>query len=105
MAYSSNTATKAVSPYARPVNGKCFKCGIHGHRSSDSRVATGKVGLTTREDEEEEVDGNDDYPYEDEQDAELCFPAEEPTYEESSAKTCVMRRIMLSSKLPENTSQ
>ncbi|PWA50110.1 hypothetical protein CTI12_AA477680 [Artemisia annua] len=54
---SMNTSTE------RPIVGKCFKCGLPGHRSSDCRATGGKVNLTLKDDEfdnGEETDNKDE---------------------------------------------
>ncbi|GJU74657.1 hypothetical protein Tco_1266062 [Tanacetum coccineum] len=52
--YARPEKSSSTNPYARPVIGKCFKCGAPGHRSSECRATGGKVNLTTREDDYDE---------------------------------------------------
>ncbi|GKA23395.1 bZIP transcription factor 60 [Tanacetum coccineum] len=46
---TNTTTTKTTNPYARPVMGKCFKCGVPSHRSNDCSANGRKVNLTLRD--------------------------------------------------------
>ncbi|PWA59692.1 hypothetical protein CTI12_AA364140 [Artemisia annua] len=95
---SKSTST---NPYARPVIGKCFKCGAPGHRSSECRATGGKVNLTTREDD---YDEGEEERFDEEIETDVCHPADELDGDgEYSSKLCVVRRIMLAPKLVEKT--
>lgn len=100
---TATTTLKSTNPYARPIPGKCFKCGISGHRSSDCRGTTAKVNLTTRE--EGEVDDEVVSEEGDNEEVEICFAADETFCEDDTAKSCVIRRIMLAPKVTEEPSQ
>ncbi|GKF07754.1 reverse transcriptase domain-containing protein, partial [Tanacetum coccineum] len=57
---TSTVISKSTNPYDRPIVGKCFKCGLPGHRSSDCRATGRKVNLTLKEDEYDEEEENDE---------------------------------------------
>ncbi|GKB03027.1 heterogeneous nuclear ribonucleoprotein 1, partial [Tanacetum coccineum] len=99
---SKSTST---NPYARPVIGKCFKCGAPGHRSSECRATGGKINLTTREDD---YDEGEEERFDEEIETDVCHPADELdgnlyANDEYSSKLCVIRRIMLAPKLVEKS--
>ena len=88
----SNTSmpTKNNSPYARPFDVKCYRCGEVSHRSNEclKRKAMNVVEKDddVAEDEMYEPDGYDDYE----------------EYEQKEC-TCVVRKLMLSSKCGHET--
>ena len=90
-----------ANPYTRPIAGKCLKCGVRGHRSSDCR-ALAKVYLTTREDELQEEGSNTET---EEEVAEVCYPADEASWDDHTAKNSVICRILLAPKEPKKPSQ
>ncbi|PWA35596.1 hypothetical protein CTI12_AA608120 [Artemisia annua] len=44
---TSTAISKPTNPYERPIVGKCFKCGLPGHRSSDCRATGGRQSLVS----------------------------------------------------------
>nr|GEX72651.1 hypothetical protein CTI12_AA263670 [Tanacetum cinerariifolium] len=102
---STNTSsTKTTNPYARPVMGKCFKCGVRGHRSNDCRANGGKVNLTLRDDEFD--NGGETNTSDEDVDAEICHPEGDsnrifnPLLCHSTTKNIVARDIVQRLRLP-----
>nr|GEU83743.1 hypothetical protein CTI12_AA197270 [Tanacetum cinerariifolium] len=91
------TTTKTTNPYARPVMGKCFKCGVQGHRLNDRRANGGKVNLTLMDDEF--GNGRETNTSDEDVDAEICHPegGDYPSTEYST-HSFVIQRILLASK-------
>nr|GEU53316.1 bZIP transcription factor 60 [Tanacetum cinerariifolium] len=94
---TNTTTTKTTNPYARPVMGKCFKCGVPGHRSNDCRANGRKVNLTLRDDEF--GNGGETNTSDEDVDAEICHPegGDYPS-REYSAHSFVIQCILLASK-------
>ncbi|GKF20839.1 transposon ty3-I gag-pol polyprotein, partial [Tanacetum coccineum] len=97
---TSTMISKSTNQYDRPIVGKCFKCRLPGHRSSDCRETGRKVNLTLKEDEYDEEEENDEDNDGEEYDTNL-FQPELGNDGEYTTQTCVIRRIMLSPKVNE----
>nr|GEX48000.1 hypothetical protein [Tanacetum cinerariifolium] len=100
---TNTTSTKTTNPYARPVMGKCFKCGVPGHnRSNDCRDNGGKVNLTLRDDEF--GNGGETNTSDEDVDAEICHPegGDYPSTEYST-HSFVIQRILLASKVTDSS--
>ncbi|GKE04639.1 bZIP transcription factor 60 [Tanacetum coccineum] len=67
---TNTTTTKPTNLYGRSVMGKCFKCGVPGHRSNDYTTTRGKVNLTLTDDEFDK--GGDKNNNDDDISAEIC---------------------------------
>ncbi|GKB19613.1 putative CCCH-type zinc finger family protein [Tanacetum coccineum] len=75
---TSTVITKSTNPYDHPIIGKCFKCGLPGHRSSDCRGTGKKFNLTLKEDEYDEEEENDKDSDDKEYDTYMCHPESGP---------------------------
>ncbi|PWA44345.1 hypothetical protein CTI12_AA527210 [Artemisia annua] len=89
---TNSTTTKPSNPYARPVVGKCFKCGVPGHRLNECRATGGKINLTVKYDEFDNGEGTDN---KDEDDVEIChLEGGDYATKEYTAHSFVIQRIL-----------
>lgn len=106
IATSSSQPTKTIAnPCPRPIAGKCLKCGAPSHLSSDCdcrALALAKVNLTTMEDELDKEGSNTET---EEEVAEVCYLANEASWDNYTTKNYVVCRIMLAPKEPKKPSQ
>nr|GEV05734.1 hypothetical protein CTI12_AA461010 [Tanacetum cinerariifolium] len=101
---TNTTTTKTTNPYARPVMGKCFKCGVPGHRSNDCRANGGKVNLTLRDEEFDEGGETNSSDEDVDANAEIWHPkGGDYTTTEYSAHSFVIQRILLASKVIDSS--